>query len=339
MRRNVMHIVLTALLGWVAAGCDFRPLTDMNNVSYVRIYIDEHLLNVTEGYYNPDFRHPDYIRPEIFRVALYDASSGDFVTERYLRHQGDDERGHYYDGYLIVDPGSYHLYAWNFGTETTVVSKERKFFETDASTREIYTRNRSGDESVRYDADHLFVADRRDIVIKRHDKVDTLRSENGDPFLLAESVVKSYYLQIGVKGSQWLSSATSYLNGVAADVRLHDRSLGEEGEATLAFGMTRGRLTDSEDHACIYATFGTFGRLEGTSSDLRVSFEVVTTYGKRFEVTIPMDEIWLTTDALKHQWLIIDQEIEIPEPPPAPGGGGMDPGVEDWGDIESDIVI
>ncbi len=56
MRRRLMHIAVAALLGWVAAGCDFRPLTDMNNVSYVRIYIDEHLLNVTEGYYNPDFR-------------------------------------------------------------------------------------------------------------------------------------------------------------------------------------------------------------------------------------------------------------------------------------------
>ena len=339
MSGRLRHIVWLMLLGVVAAGCEFRPLTDMNNVSYVRIYIDEHIPNVTEGYYNPDFRHPAYIRPEIFRVALYDASSGNLVTERYLRHQGDDERGHYYDGYLIVDPGTYHLSAWNFGTETTVVGKENRFFETAASTREIYTRNRSGNESIRYDADHLFVTDRKDITINVHDKVDTLRNENGDPFFLAESVVKSYYLQIGSKGSQWLSSATSLLNGVAADVRLYDRSLGNEGEATLAFGMTRGQLPDTEDHACIYATFGTFGRLEGTTSDLRVSFEVVTTYGTRFEVTIPMDEVWLSQDALEHQWLIIDQEIEIPEPPPAPGGGGMDPGVDDWGDIESDIII
>ena len=339
MRGRLRHIVWVALLGFAAAGCDFRPLADMNNVSYVRVYVDEHILNVTEGFYNPDFQHPAYVRPDIFRVALYDAGSGDLVTERYLRHQGDDERGHYYDGYLIVDPGTYHFSAWNFGTETTIVGKEKQFFGADAYTREIYTRNRSGNESIRYDADHLFVADRQDIVIQRHETIDTLRNENGDPFFLARSVVKSYYLQIGIKGSQWLSSATSLLNGVAADVRLYDRSLGEEGEATLAFGMTRGKLQDAEDHACIYTTFGTFGRLEGTSSNLRVTFEVVTTYGQRFEVSIPMDEVWLTQDALEHQWLIIDQEIEIPEPPPAPGGGGMDPGVEDWGDIESDIVI
>ena len=339
MRRRLLHIVWVMLLGAIAAGCDFRPMTDMNNVSYVRIYIDEHILNVTEGYYNPDFRHPEYVRPEIFRVGLYDAGSGELVTERFLRHQGDDARGHYYDGYLVADPGTYHLSAWNFGTETTVVGKDKQFFETDAYTREIYTRNRSGNESIRYDADHLFVTGRKDIVIKRHDKIDTLRNEHGEPFFLAESVVKSYYLQIGVKGSQWLSSATSLLNGVAADVRLCDHTLGEEGEATLVFGMTRGLLPGEEDHACIYTTFGTFGRLEGTPSDLRITFEVVTTYGKRFEVSIPMDEVWLTQDALEHQWLIIDREIEIPEPPPAPGGGGMDPGVDDWDDIESDIVI
>ena len=338
MRRALLHIILTALLTVVLAGCEFRPLTDMNNVSYVRIYLDEHILNVTEGFYNPDFRHPAYSRPEIFRVALYDAQDGHLVTERYLRHQGDDERGHYYDGYLIVDPGTYHFSAWNFGTETTTLRYADKFFGADAFTREIQTRNRNGAESIRYDADHLFVADRQGVVISTHEKVDTLRNETGDPFFIATSVVKSYYLQIGIKGSQWLSSATSLLNGVAADVRLCDRVIGEDGEATLAFRMTRGML-DTDDHACIYSTFGTFGRLDGTRSDLRVTFEVVTTYGSRFEVTIPMDEVWLSSDALEHQWLIIDREIEIPEPPPAPGGGGMDPGVEDWDNIESDIVI
>ena len=132
MRGRLRHIVWVALLGFAAAGCDFRPLADMNNVSCVRVYVDEHILNVTEGFYNPDFQHPAYVRPDIFRVALYDAGSGDLVTERYLRHQGDDERGHYYDGYLIVDPGTYHFSAWNFGTETTIVGKEKQFFDADA---------------------------------------------------------------------------------------------------------------------------------------------------------------------------------------------------------------
>ena len=337
MRRTIMHIVLAALLGIVAAGCEFRPLTDMNNVSYVRIYIDEHILNVTEGFYNPDFRHPSYVRPEILRVALYDASSGSFVTERYLRHQGDDELGHYYDGYLIVDPGTYNLLAWNFSTETTIVGNEKQFFEADAYTGEIYSLRKNG--SVRYDADHLFVADRRNIAVNTHEDIDTIRNESGAPYLVAKSVVKSYYIQIGIKGSQWLASATSLLSGVAADVRLCDRTIGNEGETTLIFGMTQGILDQDEDHACIYSTFGTFGRLEGTHSDLNVTFTVVTTYGQTFDVSIPMDEIWLTTDAIDNQWLIIEKEIEIPEPPPAPGGGGMDPDVENWGDIESDILI
>ena len=329
--------ILLMMLIIVAAGCEFRPLSEMNNVSYVRIYIDENIPNVTEGYYNPDFRHPAYSRPDIFRVALYDAASGSLVTERYLRHQGDDERGHYYDGYLIVNPGTYHLYAWNFGTETTIVGNEKEFFEADAYTREIYSHSESG--SIRYDSDHLFVVEKKDIPVSVHDDIDTLRSVSGDPYFVAGSVVKSYYIQIGIKGSQWLSTATSLLNGVASDVRLCDRSPGEKGEATIAFGMTRGFIDQDKEHACIYATFGTFGRLEGTQSDLYISFKVVTTYGQNFDVSIPMDEVWLTRDAIDRQWLIIDKVIDIPAPPPSSGGGGMDPGVENWGDIESDILI
>ena len=335
MRRTLIHIILLAL---VVTACDFRPLADMNNVSYVRVYIDEDITNVTGGYCHPEFRHPIWRRPDIFRIALYDTGSGDIVAERYLRHQGDDERGHFYDGYIIVDPGTYHFAAWNFGTETTVVDKENNLFRANASTREIYTRNRSDFESVRYDADHLLLAEERDINIPRHEKIDTLRDAGGNPFFTASSIVKSYYVQIGVKGSRWLSSASSLISGMSAGAHLYDRDITAYGETALSFGMTGGLIGGDEEHACIYSTFGTFGRLEGTSSELKITFEVVTTYGSKFEVTVPMDEVWLTEDALQRQWLIIDEEIEIPEPP-EPEEGGMNPAVDDWGDVESDIVI
>ena len=50
MRRTLIHILLLAL---VVTGCDFRPLADMNNVSYVRVYIDEDITNVTGGMSGP----------------------------------------------------------------------------------------------------------------------------------------------------------------------------------------------------------------------------------------------------------------------------------------------
>ena len=206
MRRALLHIVFIAL---VLTGCEFRPLTDMNNVSYVRVYIDEDIPNVTGGYCHPDFRHPSWRRPDIFRVALYDTETGNPVAERYLRNQGDDERGHYYDGYIIANPGTYHFTAWNFGTETTILDRENHFYDVNAYTREIYSRNRGSFETVRYDPDHLLVAEERDIRVPAHDKIDTLRNENGKPYFLARSIVESWYIQVGVKGSQWLQSATS----------------------------------------------------------------------------------------------------------------------------------
>ena len=336
MRRTILHIILFAL---VFTGCEFRPLTDMNNVSYVRVYIDEDIPNVTGGYCHPEFRHPAWRRPDIFRVALYDTGTGNLVAERYLRNQGDDERGHFYDGYIIVNPGTYHFAAWNFGTESTIVDKENNFFQANASTREVYTRNRSNFESVRYDSDHLLVAKVNDVRVPTHEKIDTLRDEGGNPYFTARSIVKSYYIQVGVKGSRWISSASSIISGVAAGARIHDLDINAAGETAVSFGMTSGLLDGDEDHACIYSTFGTFGRFDGTTSDLKVTFEVVTTYGRTIEAVIPMDAIWVTEDALQRQWLIVDEEIEIPEPPPTPGEGGMNPGVEDWGDVESNIVI
>lgn len=335
MRRILLHIILTAL---VITGCEFRPLTDMNNVSYVRVYIDEHIPNVTEGYCQPDFRHPTWRRPDIFRIALYDPETGDMVAERYLRNQGDDERGHYYDGHIIIDPGTYHFAAWNFGTESTIVERESNFFEANAITRETHSRNNGDLAPVRYDPDHLLLAEEKDVIVRPHEKIDTLRDGGGNPYFLAQSVVESWYIQVGVKGSRWLASVSSQLNGLAAGIRLHDRDITLSGETSISFGMATGLIDGDEEHACLYSTFGTFGRLEGTSSDLKINFELITTYGNKFSVTVPMDEVWITTDAQEHRWLIVDQTIEIPDPPPL-DGGGMDPGVDDWGDIESDIVI
>ena len=96
--------LLLLMVSLLAVSCEFRPLEEPTSVSYVRIYVDEESLNVTTGFYNPDFEHPTYIHPEIFRLGLFDASTGVLVSERYLRDQGDDARGHYFEGNIIIRP-------------------------------------------------------------------------------------------------------------------------------------------------------------------------------------------------------------------------------------------
>lgn len=359
-----------------AAGCDFRNLQDTGNVSYVRVYIDEHILNVTEGFYDEHvyedilgkapgsyvsgISHPQYNRPEIIRIGLFDHDSGDLVAERYLRNQGDDERGHYYDGYIILNPGVYDLIAYNFGTESTVIGEENNSNSLYAHTNEVSSsmlskfKSRSGSnndtkakESIRYDADNLFVTGADGLRVTYHSAIDTLRTSTGEWYFHAENVVKTYYLQIGIVNAQYIASSVALLSGMSAGIRLLDGNNTGQGEATLYFSLSNGRYPAGyypgvSDYRMIYATFGTFGEMPFVDYNLKVSFEFITTYGEAYEETIDVSREFRKADAIEKGWLILDYVINIPPPPDSPGGktdGGLTPSVDDWGDVHSEFEI
>lgn len=367
--KKLYLISLLALLLGLATGCEFRPLEDPANVSYVRVYVNDEMLNVTRGFYDDNIRRktggavdvhlerPDYSRPEILRIGIFDTNTGDLVVERYLRNQGDDERGHYYEGYLVINPGTYNLVAYNFGTESTIIGQANNCYRMNAYTNEIASSIKSKlksrtkdptaivDEVIRYDADPLFVAGVEGLDISYHSRIDTLRSVNGDPWFSASSVVKSYYLQIGVIGAQYISASSCLLTGMASSTHTLEPDFEQSEETTLYFEMKQGvwpagyRPGYDEFH-CIYTTFGTFGCLPDANKDLMVSLEFTTTYGAQIDTTFNLSTEFLKADAIDNQWILPDFEIKIP-PPPGGGqsGGGMAPGVEEWGDVNSDINI
>lgn len=353
--RKFAHIAFVLL---AASACEFRPLQDPGNVSYVRVYLDEsNLLNVKEGFYNEAFQHPEYKRPEILRVGLFDTNTGALSAERYLRSQGDDERGHYYDGYIVVNPGQYHFAAYNFGTESTVMAGEYDWNALRATTNpvspELVTRYKSAiratdgskaaeevrsldNEVIRYDADVLFASRSQGLTVSPHSGLDTLRSQTGEPWFTASSVVEDYYIQIGIIGSEYVSSTIAILGGMASEVPLSTLDARHSEPTALYYEMHSG----VNDHPCIYSTFGTFGRHEGCTNNLLLSFEFTTTYGQAYEVTLDITDEFLKENAILHRWLILDQVITIPEPPHGEeGSGGLAPRVDDWGDVYSDIFI
>ena len=67
-------LVICAIL--LAASCEKRPLLDLSNTHYVRVYVDENLLNVTKGFYDESYEKPAYKSPGILRVTLTDPESG-----------------------------------------------------------------------------------------------------------------------------------------------------------------------------------------------------------------------------------------------------------------------
>lgn len=343
--KRLVSLLLPLLLCTLFAGCERRPLVDVGNTHYVRVYLDEELKNVTTGFYDSSLEKPEYKTPNMLRVVLYDATSGKVAAERYLRNRGTDARGDYFDGYIVAPQGSYRLLAYNFGTESTLIRNDHLYHGAEAYTNDISEALRSRlssragleEERIVYVPDHL-LADRNDLLTTAYTMdIDTLRNASGDHFT-AGSLVLSYYLQVRVKGIEWISSAVGLLTGMAGSAMLHSGDINEENPVTIYFEMQRGPSTDANE-GFIYTTFHTFGKLPDQSNELYLTFDVRTTDGRALTVTLDITDKFSEPEAIDHQWILLDEVLNIPEPPEGSDGGGFVPGVDDWEDIETDIII
>lgn len=335
--------------------CEFRPLDELSNTHYVRVYIDEHIKNTTEGFYNPDNVKPEYKRPGVMRVTLADRNTGKVVAERYLRSQGDDEQGHYYDGYIICDPGEWSLLSWNFDTETTQIEESSNQHMAKAFTNKIASHlysalpsrlNKKADgddvyrnETIVYEPDHLFVSEAQDVDIKYNMELDTLRTPSGEYFR-ANTIVEAWYIQVNVKGVSYLSSSLSLITGLSGSKKLYTSDLDSKNPVTLYFDMlgeTKSKADD--DTGIIYSTFYTFGKLPDIENGFEVTFDIQTIYGTPVTAKFDITDEFQTEMAKEHRWIILDKTIEIPGPPDHGGGGGFSPGVKDWNDVNTDLII
>lgn len=346
--RRLMLILFAVIL---AVSCERRPLVDLSNTHYVRIYIDEHLKNVTTGFYNESNDRPEYKSPAIMRIALTDPETGNVRAERYLRNTGEDERGRWYDGYIVAEPGMYNVMAYNFDTESTIVSGTNSHYDAMAYTNSIashlYSKIPSRvkspveNEKIVYDPDHLFVVDCGDIYVPYVEQIDSLQTQDGDWFH-GESIVQSYYLQVRIKGMQYVSSSVALLNGMAGSAMLHGRRKNEDHEVTIYFDMNGSSSSETADSvAVLYATFNTFGRIDGMGNQLEITFDFLTTNGSHYSEVLDITDVFETPEAIQNQWILIDKVIEVPKPEngSASGGGGFQPNVGEWEDINTDINI
>lgn len=349
-------ILLTLTMMFLVNACEFRPLDEVGNTHYVRIYIDEQIQNTTVGFYDENHDRPVYRRPEVMRVTLAHRKTGKVVAERYLRNQGDDENGHYYDGYIICEPGEWNLLAWNFDTESTQIEEPSEQYKAKAYTNRIASHLYSSipsrtymkadddkkydNEKIVYEPDHLFVAESKDVKAGYSMEVDTLRNSAGEYFR-ASTIVEAWYIQVNVKGTKYLSSALSLINGLGGAKKLVSADLDIKSPVTVYFDMTSTEKSKSDDDmGVVYATFYTFGKIPDVESGLEVTFDIFTTYGKPVSATFDITDEFGKEMAKNHRWIILDKTIEIPDPPDdGNSGGGFSPGVDDWKDMNTDLTI
>lgn len=360
-------LLITLLLTVMISSCEHEPLYDMNNAHYIRIYINDSVQNINKDLYHEDVKEKELQLPEVMRVVLCDRNTGQMVSERFLQHVGRDDKGYYIDGYIGAPEGDYKLIAYNFGTETTQIRGEYNFFDMIGYTNHIspmyypkLPKTAGGQQpsydqqNILYDPDHLWVVRDDNVKVRDNMYVDTLRAVDGS-FYMAETIVETYYIQIKIKGAQWISSSISLLTGMAGSKQMYNNKMIESPPATIYFEMKEREKktvlvpTPSKDNkdgneyvetetAVIYATFNSWGKLPKEDSYFRITFSFGIFGGGNQTETLDITRLFTNEEAIEHRWIIIDKEIEIKEPEGG-GGGGFTPGVDDWDEIETDIIL
>lgn len=333
----------------VLTGCEHRELSDPDGGHYLRVYLDEHIRNVSFGFYDETKEKPEYRTPEAIRATLSDPVTGRVVKEGFLFDSGKDEKGNYLAGYIDAEPGNYHLLAYNYDTESTHVKQEYSY-----EGMEVYTnlideslKNRlqcvrSAEnppiDPIRYEPDHFFVAGAENVRIQDTNERDTIFTNEGE-HPVASTLVKTYYIQINVKGVEYVQSAVAVITGMAGSTKLHDRSMVSDNVASVYFNLQNGynKNRTNEVPTVAYANFNTFGKLPETEGYIEITFEFKTKFNTVQTETIRLTDMFETHDVKVNQWIIIDKIIEII--PPDGDDGGMTPGVGKWEEIEGTIII
>lgn len=352
MTSKCVPYLLSIMLVLALSACEHRELVDNMDMHYVRIYLDEEIRNVTYGFYDETKEKPTYKIPQGVRVTLSNPVSGEVVAQKHLTESGRDERGNYLHGHIHAAPGNYNLLAYNYDTDATHVADDYSYPRMTVYTNPIAetlksrlqsvrageSATRSGE--VRYEPDHVFVVSAEGIRAEQSPTGDTLYTLGGEPFV-AQSVTKTYYMQVNVKGVEYVRSAVALITGMSGAIRLHDRSMVPEMESSIYFnlqnGLTKAR-SGGETHVA-YASFNTFGKLPDTEGYIEITFEFNTTDGKVQTETIRVTDLFETPIVKEQQWIIIDKTIEIAPPEGSTTTGGLGPGVSDWQQVEGGITI
>lgn len=329
--------------------CEHRPLVEQDiipHTRHIRVYLDEHIRNVSFGFYDETKDKPAYKTPQVLRVTLSDPNTERVKTEAYLTHTGKDERGNYLEGKITALPGNYHLMVYNFDTESVHIANEYNYAKMyaytnlvseDVRNRLVSVRNVVDDEwKIVYDPDHFFIAAQE--MVEVLENTDTLKTVAGTHFTATTSV-KTYYLQIQVEGASYITSASALLSGMAGSITMRNREPDKNDPVAVYFDLNNGKDKGRQEKSVAYATFNTFGKLEDEANLLKVTFEFYTRDGRTVTETIPLTDLFSTDMVRVNQWIIIDETIVIDPPEGGQSAEGITPNVGEWENTEAEIFI
>lgn len=316
--RYMLLVLLSSLL--MLAGCSRRDILDDYPVSGVEISLDWD--GVTDKL------------PEGVRVIFYPKDGEGKKVDRYLSVRG---------GEMKVPPGRYSVVAYNYNTEYVQLRGEESYETIEAYTGYCNGLGGVGTEKMVWSPDSLYVLSIDELRIKKSEEVLHLDWK-------LESVVQKYSFTVNAKGLEYVASVIGSVNGlpncycmgkdrgmsnsqpIYFEVQKeHDRVVAHFTAFKQTIGMsTRSSLSGGETSRGAPITLVlSFVKTDHTVQEQRIDItEIICmledTGVKDDGEQDPPPEIELPPDE--------QIEVEKPDTPPNPdGGGGMDGGVDEWG--------
>ena len=315
MRRIYLYI-LAAIMLMASASCQRRPLTTADYMVILNIEIEKEIVN-----------YEVQKDPSLMRCIFYDSESGAFVTQAFLPPTGGQVS--------LIPSREYDVLVYNFDTESTWLEDENWFHKIYASTSlipdsfrtKLRSRATKGEEEdIVYDPDHLFVGRLYDVFIPA-------RSVDAPPVVLdvrCETVVESWILEAKtITGKENIGTVAAVITGLAESNRIGPNEWSEEFVSVYFDNQV------IDDNGLLTARFNTFGWNKDITEPQILSLVFTDIAGKGHVYNIDVSNQF---PGNKEQIIRIETEIDIPEPMTS-GDGGFVPKVEDWGEINTDIII
>ena len=315
MKRIYTYLILV-LLCVIPSSCKRRPLTSADYTVILNIDIEKDIVNYE---YEKD--------PSLMRCIFYDSESGAFVTQAFLPPTGGQVS--------LIPAREYDVLVYNFDTESTWLEEENWFHKIYASTSLIpdsfRTKLRSraskaDEEQIVYDPDHLYVGRLNDVFIPS-------RSVDAPPVILdvlCETVVESWILEAKtITGVKNIGSIAAVVTGLSGSNRIGPNTRSTEFVSVYFDNQV------IDDNGLLTARFNTFGWNKDITEPQILSLVFTDIAGKGHVYNIDVSSQFPNN---KEQIIRIETEIHIPEPMTS-GDGGFVPKVEEWDEVNTDIII
>ena len=316
MKKSIARHMAVLLLSILAIACQRRPLTTADYAVIVNLEIEKDIVN-----------YEVEKDPSLMRCIFYDSNTGAFVTQAFLPPTGGQVS--------LIPAREYDVLVYNFDTESTWLEDENWYHTIYASTSLIpdsfKTKLRSrasktDDEQIVYDPDHLFVGRLNDVFIPS-------RSVDAPAVVLdikCETVVESWLLEVKtITGAKNIGSMAAVVTSLAGSNKIAY----DERSAEYVSVYFDNQVIDQD--GVLTAKFNTFGWTDRITEPQVLSLVFTDVAGKGHVFNIDVSNQFPDN---KEQILRINTEIDIPEPMTS-GDGGFVPKVDEWDEINTDIII